>query len=95
MEGISYVQLQKECSTQISQAWYSLYSVQPILQFTKELNGRKIGATPGFNALPYIPFKKCKSLQDYIVKFARKVLASEICPCWLGLIIYCAASKIW
>ena len=57
MEGILYIQLQKECSTQIPQASFSLYVVQPMLKFAKALNGREmVQCSPGFNALTYVPW---------------------------------------
>ena len=42
MEGILYIQLQKECSPQIPQASFSRYDVPPMLKFAKALNGREM-----------------------------------------------------
>ena len=41
-------------------------------EICKSIKRKRNGATPGFNALTYVPYKKCKSLQNFVVKFARK-----------------------
>jgi len=46
----------------------------------KSIKRKRNGATPGFNALTYVPYKKCKSLQNFVVKFARKIWRAKDVP---------------
>ena len=80
MEGILYIQLQKECSHQIPQASFSRSDVPPMLKFAKALNGREMVQHQASMLLLYVPYKKCKSLQNFVVKFARKIWRAKDVP---------------
>jgi len=44
-------------------------------EICKSIKRKRNGATPGFNALTYVPYKKCKSLQNFVVKFGEQKMS--------------------
>ena len=49
-------------------------------EICKSIKRKRNGATSGFNALTYVPYKKCKSLQNFVVKFAIKIQQAKDVP---------------
>ena len=49
-------------------------------EICKSIRRKRNGSSPGLNAITYVPYKKCKSLQKFVVKFARKIWRKKDIP---------------
>ena len=50
------------------------------LEVQRSLRRKRNGAAPGFNALTYVPFKRCPALFKFIIKLFRKIWKSKNVP---------------
>ena len=49
-------------------------------EIEKNVRKKRNGASPGLNCLPYVPFKKCSSLRQFIFKLGKKIWLSQDIP---------------
>ena len=43
------------------------------MEMKKSINKKRNGAAAGLNALTYVPYKKCDSIMNFVIKLGRKI----------------------
>ena len=49
-------------------------------EIRKSIRRKRNGATPGLNGLPYLPYKKCTAIQDFVYLLSQKVWKTRDVP---------------
>ena len=51
-----------------------------VMEMKKSINKKRNGAAAGLNALTYVPYKKCDSIMNFVIKLGRKIWKSRDIP---------------